>query len=149
MSLSECLLYAPPRAMLVKSPTPTARGAPAMPILTATKDGILTVQIQDERLVDPAQLTRMFDDLTAALSKSTEDRVIVDFTAVGFMASSALGKLIQLNKKAAEYKAKLKLCGINSQIYEVFKITKLHKVFDIEADEAAARKSFNKWGIFK
>jgi hypothetical protein len=31
----------------------------------------------------------------------------------------------------------------------VFKITKLHKVFDIEADEAAARKSFNKWGIFK
>lgn len=120
-----------------------------MPIQTATKDGILTVQIQDERLVDPAQLTRMFDDLNLALSKSTEDRVIVDFTAVGFMASSALGKLIQLNKKAAEYKAKLKLCGINPQIYEVFKITKLHKVFDIEADEAAARKSFNKWGIFK
>jgi anti-sigma B factor antagonist len=120
-----------------------------MPIQTATKDGILTVQIQDERLVDPAQLTRMFDDLNLALSKSTEDRVIVDFTAVGFMASSALGKLVQLNKKAGEYKAKLKLCGINPQIYEVFKITKLHKVFDIEADEAAARKSFNKWGIFK
>jgi anti-anti-sigma factor len=120
-----------------------------MPIQTATKDGILTIQIQDERLVDPAQLNRLFDDLNLALSKSSEDRVIVDFAAVGFMASAALGKLVQLNKKAVEYRAKLKLCGIDPQIYEVFKITKLHKVFDIEADEAAARKSFNKWGIFK
>jgi anti-sigma B factor antagonist len=135
--------------MLVKLFASQACGVSAMSIQTATKDGILTVQIQDERLVDPAQLNRLFDDLNAALSKSTEDRVIVDFTAVGFMASSALGKLVQLNKKAAEYKAKLKLCGIDPQIYEVFKITKLHKVFDIEADEAAARKSFNKWGIFK
>jgi anti-anti-sigma factor len=122
---------------------------PAMSIQTSTKDGILTVQIQDERLVDPAQLTRLFDDLDLALSKSTEDRVIIDFTPVGFMASAALGKLVQLNKKATEYKAKLKLCGIDPQIYEVFKITRLNKVFDIEADEAAARKSFNKWGIFK
>jgi anti-sigma B factor antagonist len=120
-----------------------------MAIQTASKDGILTIHIQDDRLVDPAQLTRLFDDINAALGKSDEDRVIVDFTPVGFMASSALGKLIQLNKKATEFKAKLKLCGINAQIYEVFKITKLHKVFDIEKDEAAARKSFNKWGIFK
>ena len=120
-----------------------------MPIQTATKDGILTIQIQDERLVDPAQITRLFDDVVAALGKSSEDRVVVDFTPVQFMASSALGKLVQLNKKATEYKAKLKLCGITPQIYEVFKITKLHKVFDIAADEQAARKSFNKWGIFK
>jgi anti-anti-sigma factor len=133
--------------MLLLSTPP--RQAQTMPIQTATKDGIYTIYIQDERLVDPAQLGRLFEDVEAALNKSTEDRVIVDFTPVGFMASSALGKLIQLNKKAAEYKTKLKLCGINPQIYEVFKITKLHKVFDIEADEAAARKSFNKWGIFK
>lgn len=120
-----------------------------MSIQTASRDGILTIRIQDDRLVDPALLTRIFDDIDAALGKSDEDRVIVDFTPVQFMASSALGKLVQLNKKAAEFKAKLKLCGITPQIFEVFKITKLHKVFDIESDEAAARKSFNKWGIMK
>lgn len=120
-----------------------------MPIQSSVKEGILTIRIQDERLVDPAQLTRTFDDIEAALGKSTEDRVILDFSALGFMASSALGKLVQLNKKASEYKVKFKLCGINPQIYEVFKITKLHKVFDIQADETAARKSFNKWGLIK
>ncbi len=120
-----------------------------MAIQSVSKDGILTIKICDDRLVDPALLTRLFDDLLTELGKSSEDRVVVDFSAVQFMASSALGKLIQLNKKATEFKAKLKLCGISPQILEVFKITKLHKVFDIEADEAAARKSFNKWGIFK
>ncbi|MDZ4656272.1 MAG: STAS domain-containing protein [Bythopirellula sp.] len=120
-----------------------------MSIQTASKDGILTIRITDDRLVDPALLTRVFDDINAALGKSEEDRVVVDFSPVQFMASSALGKLVQLNKKATEFKVKLKFCGITPQIYEVFKITKLHKVFDIEFDEAAARKSFNKWGIFK
>ncbi len=120
-----------------------------MAIQTFAKDGILTIQIQDDRLVDPSQITRLFDDVDAALGKSSEDRVVLDFSLLQFMASSALGKLVQLNKKATIYKAKLKLCGISPQIYEVFKITKLHKVFDIEKDEPTARKSFNKWGIFK
>ena len=30
----------------------------------------------------------------------------------------------------------------------MFKITKLHKVFDIQADETTARKSFSKRGFF-
>jgi anti-anti-sigma factor len=120
-----------------------------MPLQTAAKDGILTITITDERLVDPALLTRIFEDLDLLLSKTTEDRVILDFAAVQFMASSALGKLVQFQKKSKEYSAKVKLSGISPQIYEVFKITKLHKVFDIEKDEAAARKAFQKTGLFR
>jgi anti-anti-sigma factor len=135
-------------AVTATSPSPLF-GLFPMPIQSFTKDGILTIQIQDDRLVDPSQITRLFDDIVAALGKSSEDRVVLDFSLLQFMASSALGKLVQLNKKAVEYKAKLKLCGITPQIYEVFKITKLNKVFDIEKDEPTARKSFNKWGLFK
>ena len=120
-----------------------------MPIDVETKEGILTLRIRDERLVDPSQLTRLFDDILAELSKRSEERVILDFASVEFMASAALGKLVQLNKKAKEFKVRLKLSGIRADIYEVFKITKLHKVFDIEKDEAAARKSLSKTGFFR
>jgi anti-sigma B factor antagonist len=122
---------------------------PTMPLQTAAKDGILTIRISDDRLVDPAVLTRIFDDLDALMSKTTEDRVILDFAPVEFMASSALGKLVQFQKKSKQYNAKVKLSGISPQIYEVFKITKLHKVFDIEKDEATARKAFQKSGLFR
>ncbi|MCA9234046.1 MAG: STAS domain-containing protein [Planctomycetales bacterium] len=120
-----------------------------MPLATQAKDGILTIAITDERLVEPEHLTRLFGELDALLSKSTEDRVILDFSHVKFMASSALGKLVQVNKKMAEYRAKLKLSGVSKEIMEVFKITKLHKVLDIAADEAAARKAFQKTGLFR
>ncbi len=116
---------------------------------SASKDGILTIRIEDDRLVDPSVLTRMFEELDTLLHKSTEDRVIIDFRNVQFMASSALGKLVQFQKKSKEYSAKVKFAGITKEIYEVFKITKLHKMFDIEKDEAAARKAFQKTGIFK
>ena len=120
-----------------------------MPIETVSKDDILTIYIRDERLVEPAQLSRLFEDLDEVLGKTSEDRLILDFGAVEFMASSALGKLVQLSKKAKEYKAKLKLCSIRPDIYEVFKITKLYKVFDIAKDEEAARKAHQKTGLFR
>ncbi len=74
--------------------------------------------------------------------------MVIDFTPVQFMSSSMLGKLVSVNKKCTEYKVKLKLCGITPEIQEVFKITKLNKVFEIQPDEAAARKSFSKRGLF-
>lgn len=120
-----------------------------MPIENVSKNDILTIVIRDERLVEPAQLQRLFEDLDETLGKSSEDRLILHFGAVEFMASSALGKLVQLNKKAKEYKVKLKLCSIRPEIYEVFKITKLHKIFDIAKDEAAARKAHEKTGLFR
>ncbi len=120
-----------------------------MSLQSAAKDGILTIRIQDERLVDPTFLTRLFDDLHAMLNETTEDRVILDFSVVQFMASSALGKLVQFQKKSKEYNAKVKLSGICPEIYEVFKITKLNKVFDIAKDEATARKAFQKSGLFR
>ena len=120
-----------------------------MPIESVSKDGIRTILIRDERLVDPALLSRLFDDINEELGRSDEDRLIIDFSAVQFMASSALGKIVQLQKKSKEYKVKLKLSGISPEIYEVFKITKLHKMFDIAKDEAAARKAHQKTGLFR
>jgi anti-sigma B factor antagonist len=64
------------------------------------------------------------------------------------MSSSMLGKLVQIHKKCKEFKVKLKLSGIKKEILEVFKITKLDKLFDIASDEAAARKAFLKRGLF-
>ncbi len=120
-----------------------------MAIQTSSKDGVLTIQLLDERLIDQTQIQRLVDDVTAALGKSEEENIVLDFSQVQFMASAMLGKLVQLNKKSKEWKAKLKLCSISPDIYEVFKITKLHKVFDIEKDEEAARKAFQKRGLFR
>lgn len=119
-----------------------------MPIDSYAKDDTLTIRILDERLVDPEQVKRTVDDIMTVLGKTDERQVVLDFSTVQFMASAMLGKLVQFQKKCVEYKAKLKLAGISPDILEVFKITKLNKVFDIQPDEETARKSFSKRGFF-
>ena len=119
-----------------------------MSINTHSKDGTLTIQFSDPRITDETHLQRVFEEVTKQLGKTEEKQVILDFSPVEFMASSMLGKLVQLNKQCKEYRVQLKLCSITPQILEVFKITKLHKVFDIQSYEPTARKSFNKRGLF-
>ena len=119
-----------------------------MAINSYSKDDILTIQLTDERLLEEGQLKRVQDELLTLLEKTTEQKVVLDFTPVQFMSSSMLGKLVQVHKKCKEYKVKLKLCGIDPEIKKVFKITNLHKLFDIESDETAARKAFSKRGLW-
>src|SRR5215510_10243485 len=109
-----------------------------MSLSSYTKAGIL----------DETKLEELGRELMELLNKTTEERVILDFRNVKFMSSSMLGKLVQTHKKCGEFKVKLKLCSIDPEIRQVFKITKLDKLFEIEADEAAARKAFMKKGWF-
>jgi anti-anti-sigma factor len=119
-----------------------------MSLSTYAKDGILTVVFDDARILDETKLEELGRELIETLNKTSEERVILDFRNVKFMSSSMLGKLVQVHKKAGEFKVKMKLCSIDSEIRQVFKITKLDKLFDIESDEAAARAAFMKRGWF-
>jgi anti-sigma B factor antagonist len=119
-----------------------------MSLSSYTKDGILTVVFDDARILDEVKLEQLSTDLMETLNKTTEERVILDFRNVKFMSSSFLGKLVQVHKKTVEFKVKLKLCSIDPEIRQVFKITRLDKLFDIESDETAARAAFMKRGWF-
>ena len=50
--------------------------------------------------------------------------------------------LITLNKKIKEHNGELKLSDINRQIFEVFKITRLNRVFDIHETSQQALTGF-------
>jgi anti-sigma B factor antagonist len=119
-----------------------------MSISSYAKDGILTVLFTDARILDEPKLEQVASEVLELLNKSTEERVILDFRNVQFMTSSMLGKLVQINKKCKEFKVKLKFASIAPDIRQVFKITRLDKLFEIEADEAAARTAFMRRGWF-
>jgi anti-sigma B factor antagonist len=67
---------------------------------------------------------------------------LLNFTDVEFLSSAALGKLITLDRKVKAAKGRLKMSNIRPEIFEVFQITKLNKVFDIRSDEAEAISAF-------
>jgi len=96
----------------------------------------------DMKLNDDLSIQEWGDQLIALLDDSACKKLLVSFERVLFMSSSALRALITLNKKAKELKAVLILCGIDDNIMEAFRITRLDGVFQIRKNEDEGISAF-------
>ncbi|MDR2438784.1 MAG: STAS domain-containing protein [Planctomycetaceae bacterium] len=97
---------------------------------------------RDMKLNDDLVIQEWGDQLLTLLDDRACRKLLVNFERVLFMSSSALRALITLNKKAKEVKAILLLCGIDDNIMEAFRITRLDNVFQIKKNEDEGIRSF-------
>lgn len=104
--------------------------------------GITVVEFMQVRMLDDTNISIMAAELFALVDKTLDLRILIDFSNIQYMSSVVLGKIIELHKRIAKRKGKLKLCGIGKKIFEVFKIMKLDRVLDIYKDYKRAMKSF-------
>lgn len=106
-------------------------------------DGVTRVDFIDRNILDEANIKAIGEELNQIIESTTEPRIVISFANVDHLSSAALGQLISVNSKVKEHGGQLRLADISPQIYEVFAITKLNKLFEIHetADDAAA--SFN------
>ena len=112
-------------------------------------EDVLVVYFTDAKILDEARIQQIGKELMEmAASASTSKKMVLNFQGVQFMSSAMIGKLVLLNKKCKAAEINLKLCQISANVLEVFKITRLNKVFDIHPDEEKAVKSFSKKGWF-
>ena len=117
-------------------------------LVSQSSDDTLVIYFTDARILDETHINQIGKELIELLDKTDEGNVLLNFHQVRFMSSAMLGKLVQFHKKCKEYKTKLKMCDISSDIMEVFKLTRLNKLFDIYHDEEKAKKAFSKRGFF-
>lgn len=105
-------------------------------------DSVTVVHFEDRRILDELSISEIQDELTGLVASKPNIRLLVSFKDVGHLSSAALGTLIKLNNQVAEQGGTLKLSDISPQIYEVFKITRLNKLFDIRDTEQDALAAF-------
>jgi len=103
---------------------------------------VTIVRFVDRKILDEASIQEMGQELFQLVEQDKRDKILLNFSKVDFLSSAALGKLITLDKKVKAHSGKLKLCNIRPEIYEVFAITRLNKLFDIKDDEADALAAF-------
>jgi anti-sigma B factor antagonist len=115
-----------------------------MPLRCATDNNVLTISLTDPKILDATTIEQIHKDVISILERTEQPNVLLDFGAVKFMSSAALGMLIRVNKKCKEYKVNLKLCSIDKGIKQVFEITGLDKVFAIYKTREDACAAFSK-----
>ena len=88
-------------------------------------ENILVVELQD----DPS-----FSDDLAALVDEVEAKknldVVLNFDGVNYLNSSNIARLLKLRKKITANKRKLVMCGIGTNVWGLFLVTGLDKVFE-------------------
>ncbi|MDP6446954.1 MAG: STAS domain-containing protein [Pirellulaceae bacterium] len=112
------------------------------------EEGVLVVNFTDAKILDEAKIQAIGKELMECVGNASDGKLLLDFTGVAFLSSAMIGKLVLVNKKCKSADIKVKFCNISDNVMEVFKITRLHKVFDIQKDSEKALKSFDKKGWF-
>ena len=103
---------------------------------------VTVVNFVDKKILDEQNIQVIGEQLFSLVDELGRRKVLLNFKNVEFLSSAALGKLITMNRKLQSAGGKLVLCEIDPQIYEVFEITKLNKLFNIHAEEQAALQAF-------
>jgi anti-sigma B factor antagonist len=103
---------------------------------------VTVVKFIDKKILDEASIQELGLELFSLVEHDNRKAILLDFSNVEFLSSAALGKLITLDRKVKSHKGRLKMCNIRPEIYEVFQITKLNKVFDIRKDQAEGLSAF-------
>ncbi|MBN2454929.1 MAG: STAS domain-containing protein [Sedimentisphaerales bacterium] len=102
------------------------------------RDHATIITFADEKILEETDIKALQEAIMSIVEKSERVNLVLDFGNVGFLSSAVLGLLIRASKKIYENDGQLRLCNINPKIYEVFKITRLTKTFDIYKDIESA-----------
>jgi anti-sigma B factor antagonist len=106
------------------------------------QDGIKRIEFVERNILDEANIQQIGEEIGRVVDSQDEPRVLISFTNVDHLSSAALGTLITINNKIRGKDGQLRLAEIDPQIYEVFVITKLNKLFQIFDTSEQALASF-------
>jgi anti-sigma B factor antagonist len=104
---------------------------------------IRIVEFTNNKILDEANIAEIGQTLTSLIEERSNPKLLLDFANVDHLSSAALGMLINCNNKIKQRNGQLRLANIKPQIFEVFVITKLNKLFRILPNRAEALSSFN------
>ncbi len=106
------------------------------------RDSVHVVEFSDRKILEELSIDEIGRELGDIVDSVSKIRLVVSFRNVEHLSSAALGMLIKLNKKIESVNGSLRLSDISPQIFEVFKITGLNKLFKIHDTAQQATNSF-------
>ena len=104
-------------------------------------EGATIAILADEKILEDNDIKDIQQSVMALIEQNEKIALVIDFSNVKFLTSSALGLLIRISKKVYESDGMLRLASIDHKILEIFRITRLDKVFEIHADRESAIES--------
>lgn len=112
------------------------------PVSIANVKDVRIVEFTNNKILDEGNIADIGASLNSLIDEKTQPKLLLDFSNVEHLSSAALGMLINVNNRVKQKNGQLRLANIQPQIYDVFVITKLNKLFRILPTRQEATASF-------
>jgi anti-sigma B factor antagonist len=115
----------------------------AEPALGVIQCGQVTiVEIEDAKLLDPMMIAKATNLVLHLIEQRHDPRILIDFSKVEQMSSSALGALVKISQRIQEKSGQLRLACLAGHLREILEITRLITLFQLFDSVEAALDSF-------
>lgn len=105
---------------------------------TTVFNNVTYIKLMGERL-DASHTLAFKDNITAVINES-KSHIVLDLSCVKFMDSTGLGSIVSIFKMMGVSK-NLILCGVTGMLLDLFKLTRMDRVFVIvDSQEDALQK---------
>jgi anti-sigma B factor antagonist len=106
------------------------------------KSSVTVVHFVDTKYIGDRDCREMGDQLDKLVDEAGHKRLLLDLDNVQYLSSPALTKLVLFRKKVEAAKGTIKLCGLSSDMQELFRLTRVDQIFKIYPDEKSALDAF-------
>jgi anti-sigma B factor antagonist len=90
---------------------------------------IIVVEFLQTSIVDQSQIERIKQEILEQVEKAGHPKLVVSFAGVTNISSAMIGVMMALHKKVKEMGGEMRVAAANKHIMQVFKLTRLDKVF--------------------
>lgn len=98
----------------------------------------LLAEFWDCLRLDPAPTLELRQIYDRHVKAGGAPSVVIDLEGVGFAGSSALGNFVALQRSARQNGGRVVFCHVDPTVVEVFRASKLDRLFEFVADREAA-----------
>ena len=118
-------------------------GSVASRLNVRVQSGVTRIEFVDRNILDESNIAQIGEELGRIIDGQVNPKLLICFKGVEHLSSAALGTLITVNNRVRGKDGQLRLSDIDPQIYEVFVITKLNRLFHIHDTADKALTSFS------
>lgn len=104
--------------------------------------GVFLVSFVDRNILDEGNIQFIGQEICDLASSAPSPRIIISFENVDHLSSTALGKIIEINRLVQSSGGRLVLCSLDPVIQAIFTVTRLDRILPIYKDAEAALASF-------
>jgi len=114
-----------------------------IPVEITSETDIAVVAFKATSISNSQGINAVSKQITGYIVEKHPTRLVFDFERVKFFSSQVLGLLLDIRSKLMAFGGELVISAIDPQLYRVFKITNLDRIFKFFPDKDSAVKAFS------